>query len=77
MCGEASCINLVMNQSCLLLGVCAFEVHVCGEASCINLVKELALITGDEVEVRKYKRLTPLKALNEAVGEFMLKKRYR
>ena len=51
--------------------MCAFEVHVCGEASCIDLVKDLAMITGDEVEVRKYKRLTPLKALKEAVGEFM------
>ncbi|KAI0231409.1 ATP-dependent RNA helicase SUPV3L1, mitochondrial [Lamellibrachia satsuma] len=53
-----------------LLGACAYEVHVCGEASCIDLVKDLALITGDEVEVRKYKRLTPLKVLNEAVGSF-------
>ena len=53
----------------LLTGVCAYEVHVCGEESCIDLVKELALVTGDEFEVRKYKRLTPLKVLNEAIGE--------
>ena len=42
---------------------------MCGEGSCIDLVKELALVTGDEFEVRKYKRLTPLKVLNEAIGE--------
>lgn len=43
-----------------LLGICAREVHVCGEASAIELVHEIALHTGDEVEVRRYKRLTEL-----------------
>lgn len=43
-----------------LLGLNAKEVHVCGEASTIGLVKELAVAAGEEVEVRRYKRLTEL-----------------
>lgn len=40
-----------------LLGLFAQEIHICGEASSIDLVKELALTTGEEVEVsRKYNR---------------------
>uniref|UniRef100_UPI00358EB142 ATP-dependent RNA helicase SUPV3L1, mitochondrial isoform X2 n=1 Tax=Myxine glutinosa TaxID=7769 RepID=UPI00358EB142 len=50
-----------------LLGVCAEEVHVCGEAAAINLVTELMITTGEEVEVLKYDRLSPIKLLNEPV----------
>ena len=35
-----------------LLGLYAQEIHVCGEASTIDLVRELALATGEDVEVR-------------------------
>uniref|UniRef100_A0A8D2IRB2 ATP-dependent RNA helicase SUPV3L1, mitochondrial n=1 Tax=Varanus komodoensis TaxID=61221 RepID=A0A8D2IRB2_VARKO len=51
-----------------LLGLCAEEIHVCGEASAISLVTELMYTTGEEVEVRNYKRLTPIKVLDEALG---------
>ncbi|XP_063290283.1 ATP-dependent RNA helicase SUPV3L1, mitochondrial [Pelobates fuscus] len=50
-----------------LLGLCAEEIHVCGEAAAINLVTELMFTTGEEVEVRTYDRLTPLKVLDQAV----------
>ncbi|KAH0623526.1 hypothetical protein JD844_006357 [Phrynosoma platyrhinos] len=50
-----------------LLGLCAEEIHVCGEAAAINLVTELMYTTGEEVEVRNYKRLTPIKVLDEAL----------
>lgn len=53
-----------------LLGLCAHEIHICGEDSAIDLVKELMLDTGDEVEVRRYERLTELKYLDEAVEKF-------
>lgn len=43
-----------------LLGVAAYEIHVCGDPSMVGLVEELAAITGEEVEVREYERLTPL-----------------
>ncbi|KAG0711024.1 ATP-dependent RNA helicase SUV3, mitochondrial [Chionoecetes opilio] len=43
-----------------LLGLNAKEIHVCGEASTIGLVHEVAMAAGEEVEVRRYKRLTEL-----------------
>lgn len=53
-----------------VLGVCAEEVHVCGEGAAIELVRELALVVGDEFEVRRYKRLTPLTVLDRAIENF-------
>ena len=35
--------------------------HVCGDPSFIPVVQSLALLTGDEVEVKTYKRLSELK----------------
>jgi len=46
-----------------LLGVPAEEVHVCGEAAAIDLVREIMISTGEEMEVRNYKRLTDLVSL--------------
>ena len=51
-----------------LLGVQAEEVHVCGEAAAIDLVREICISTGEEVEVRNYKRLTKLVVEDKAVG---------
>ncbi|XP_064789879.1 ATP-dependent RNA helicase SUPV3L1, mitochondrial isoform X1 [Oncorhynchus masou masou] len=50
-----------------LLGLCADEIHVCGEPAAINFVTELMYTTGEEVEVRNYKRLTPFSILDHAV----------
>uniref|UniRef100_A0A8B9CX09 ATP-dependent RNA helicase SUPV3L1, mitochondrial n=1 Tax=Anser brachyrhynchus TaxID=132585 RepID=A0A8B9CX09_9AVES len=50
-----------------LLGLSAEEIHVCGEAAAIDLVTELMYTTGEEVEVRNYKRLTPLTVLDYAL----------
>uniref|UniRef100_A0A8C0VBV1 ATP-dependent RNA helicase SUPV3L1, mitochondrial n=1 Tax=Cyanistes caeruleus TaxID=156563 RepID=A0A8C0VBV1_CYACU len=50
-----------------LLGLCAEEIHVCGEPAAIDLVTELMYTTGEEVEVRNYKRLTPLTVLDYAL----------
>ncbi|CAF1675183.1 unnamed protein product, partial [Adineta ricciae] len=43
-----------------LLGIQAKEIHLCGEGSTIRLIQELMVTTGDEVEIREYKRLTKL-----------------
>ena len=51
-----------------LLGLQAKEIHVCGEAAAIDLVKEICISTGEEVEVKSYKRLTPLVVQTEAVN---------
>uniref|UniRef100_A0A8I5N8G8 ATP-dependent RNA helicase SUPV3L1, mitochondrial n=1 Tax=Papio anubis TaxID=9555 RepID=A0A8I5N8G8_PAPAN len=50
-----------------LLGLCAEEVHLCGEPAAIDLVTELMYTTGEEVEVRDYKRLTPISVLDHAL----------
>uniref|UniRef100_A0A8D0GHI6 ATP-dependent RNA helicase SUPV3L1, mitochondrial n=1 Tax=Sphenodon punctatus TaxID=8508 RepID=A0A8D0GHI6_SPHPU len=50
-----------------LLGLCADEIHICGEAAAINIVTELMYTTGEEVEVRNYKRLTPMTVLDKAL----------
>jgi len=50
-----------------LLGVQAEEIHVCGEAAAVDLVREIMISTGEEVEVRKYKRLTELIVQEQAV----------
>ncbi|XP_064418692.1 ATP-dependent RNA helicase SUPV3L1, mitochondrial isoform X2 [Latimeria chalumnae] len=50
-----------------LLGLCAEEIHICGEAAAINFVTELMFTTGEEVEIRNYKRLTPITVLDYAL----------
>jgi len=50
------------------LGVAAEEVHVCGEPSALQLVQQLALCTGEQLEVRRYKRLTPLMLEDRPLG---------
>ena len=50
-----------------LLGIPAHEVHVCGEAAAIDLVREMMISTGDEMDVRTYKRLTNLVKDEKAV----------
>ncbi|XP_070539645.1 ATP-dependent RNA helicase SUPV3L1, mitochondrial-like [Ptychodera flava] len=50
-----------------LLGVCAEEIHVCGEPAAIDLVENLMLDTDEDVEVRRYERLTPLTVLDSAL----------
>ncbi|XP_057658150.1 ATP-dependent RNA helicase SUV3 homolog, mitochondrial [Diorhabda carinulata] len=51
-----------------LLGLKAEEIHLCGEAGAIDLVKQISLTTGEDLEIRNYKRLTPLKIEDSAVG---------
>lgn len=42
------------------LGVQAREVHLCGDPSAENIIRRLVARTGDNLEVRHYKRLSPL-----------------
>lgn len=51
-----------------LLGLTAEEIHLCGEAGTIDLIRQICLTTGEDIEVRHYKRLTPLKIEESAVG---------
>ncbi|KAF7272847.1 hypothetical protein GWI33_014411 [Rhynchophorus ferrugineus] len=51
-----------------LLGLKAEEIHLCGEAGALNLVQQLCLTTGEDLEVRNYKRLTDLQIEDSALG---------
>ena len=50
-----------------VLGLCARELHLCGEETAVPLVEELLKDTGDSVEVRRYERLTPLRAEEQSL----------
>lgn len=54
-----------------VLGVWAKEVHLCGEETAVPLVEALLEHTGDDFEVRRYERLTPLVVEEESLnGDF-------
>ncbi|CAH1404433.1 unnamed protein product [Nezara viridula] len=50
-----------------LLGLMAEEIHLCGEEAAFDLLSALALMCNEEVEVRKYKRLTELTVEEKAL----------
>ncbi|GBG33893.1 ATP-dependent RNA helicase SUV3, mitochondrial [Hondaea fermentalgiana] len=45
-----------------VLGMPARELHLCGEEGAVELVKKICALTGDELEVNYYQRLSPLEA---------------
>ncbi|KAL4955109.1 P-loop containing nucleoside triphosphate hydrolase protein [Aspergillus filifer] len=49
------------------LGACATELHLCGETRTVPLIRELAALTGDKLEIHRYDRLNPLKAMNQSL----------
>ncbi|XP_043266679.1 ATP-dependent RNA helicase SUV3 homolog, mitochondrial [Venturia canescens] len=51
-----------------LLGIAADEVHLCGEPGAVDLIRVLCSTTGEDVEVRRYKRLTPLSIEEHGLG---------
>ncbi|XP_045475671.1 ATP-dependent RNA helicase SUV3 homolog, mitochondrial isoform X1 [Harmonia axyridis] len=51
-----------------LLGIIAEEIHICGEAGTVDLLRQLCLTTGEDLEVRNYKRLTQLQIEDQALG---------
>lgn len=50
-----------------LLGLIAEEIHVCGEPGSAELLKRLCQTTGEDLEIRHYKRLTELSVEDEAL----------
>lgn len=53
-----------------LLGLPADELHLCGDAAAVPLVQELLKVTGDDIKVQHYERLSPLVPLNVPLGSF-------
>lgn len=54
----------------VVLGLPAIEVHLCGSPAFVEIVQELAREIGDDVEVREYARLSPLKPQKKAVASW-------
>ena len=51
-----------------VLGLIAEELHLCGEETAVPVVQALLKDTGDEVVIRRYERLTPLKVEETSLG---------
>ncbi|KAK6210438.1 hypothetical protein LQW54_006184 [Pestalotiopsis sp. IQ-011] len=51
-----------------VLGVQAKEVHLCGEERAVELVQKLCQVTGDKIEIHRYKRLNPLQPMKRSIG---------
>lgn len=58
-----------------LLGVRAKEVHVCGEERAVSLVRAICTEMGEEFELRRYERLTPLTVTHDPIGDDLRKLR--
>ncbi|KAJ0232731.1 DExH-box ATP-dependent RNA helicase DExH16 [Hirschfeldia incana] len=50
-----------------LLGIAANEIHLCGDPAVVPLVEDILKVTGDNVEVHTYERLSPLVPLKVPV----------
>ncbi|CAA7045336.1 unnamed protein product [Microthlaspi erraticum] len=50
-----------------LLGIAANELHLCGDPAVVPLVEDILKVTGDDVEVHTYERLSPLVAMKVPV----------
>ncbi|KAF9078533.1 P-loop containing nucleoside triphosphate hydrolase protein [Rhodocollybia butyracea] len=53
-----------------VLGINAKEVHLCGEETAVPIVQAILANTHDEIEVRRYERLTPLSISESLDGDF-------
>ena len=57
-----------------LVGMISPEIHVCGDPSVLNLIKEILTLTGDELEIIEYNRMTELKIEKRQIRLTELKK---
>ncbi|KAK0608891.1 hypothetical protein LWI29_037612 [Acer saccharum] len=53
-----------------LLGISADELHLCGDPAVVPLIQEILKVTGDDVKVQSYERLSPLVPLKVPLGSF-------
>jgi ATP-dependent RNA helicase SUPV3L1/SUV3 len=54
-----------------VLGLNAKEIHLCGEEAAVPIIRELLKDTGDDFEVKRYERLTPLTVADKSLnGDF-------
>ncbi|KAH1267768.1 DExH-box ATP-dependent RNA helicase DExH16, mitochondrial [Glycine max] len=69
-CAMIGCTTRGYSFTRALLGIAADELHLCGDPAAVPLIQEILKITGDEIEVQFYERLSPLVPLNVPLGSF-------
>lgn len=57
-----------------LVNMMSPEIHLCGDHSVLELVKQILILTGDELEVKEYTRMTELKIMNHSITLSQLEK---
>ena len=57
-----------------VLGVLAREIHLCGEESAVPLIEKLVKYTGDDLEIKRFKRMGKLTVESQPVDLYSLKK---
>jgi ATP-dependent RNA helicase SUPV3L1/SUV3 len=57
-----------------LVNMVAPEIHVCGDPSVLDLIKKILVLTGDEIEIKKYDRMTELKVMEQQITLSRLEK---
>lgn len=50
-----------------VLGSRATELHLCGEPRIVPLIRKFAALTGDKLEIHRYERLNPLRAMDTSL----------
>ncbi|MBC75522.1 MAG: hypothetical protein CME64_05845 [Halobacteriovoraceae bacterium] len=50
-----------------LVNINADEIHLCGDHSVLDLVKQILSLTGDELEIKEYTRMTKLDVMNKQI----------
>ncbi|CAB78521.1 RNA helicase like protein [Arabidopsis thaliana] len=60
------CLGFAFTRA--LLGIAADELHLCGDPAVVPLVEDILKVTGDDVEVHTYERLSPLVPLKVPVS---------
>lgn len=53
-----------------LLGLAADELHLCGDPAAVPLIEEILKVTGDNIKIQHYERLSPLVPLKVPLGSF-------
>ncbi|XP_078160186.1 ATP-dependent RNA helicase isoform X2 [Carex rostrata] len=53
-----------------LLGICSDELHVCGDPASVPLIQRILEVTGDNVQIQYYERLSPLVPLKVPLESF-------
>jgi ATP-dependent RNA helicase SUPV3L1/SUV3 len=51
-----------------VLGLVCPEIHLCGSATMLPIMKKIVNLTGDELMVKKYERLSPLNVVQKPLG---------